>query len=134
MLKVVAALIECEGRLLVCQRRRGDSFALKWEFPGGKLRPGETPAEGLTRELHEELGVAAKVGREVYRTRHRYRELAEEIELIFLQTSVDSAAVQNLAFEQVLWATRAELPALDFLPADRELIEKLASGTLQLRS
>ena len=134
MLTVVAALIEYEGKLLVCQRRRGDSFELKWEFPGGKLRSGETAAEGLARELREELGVAAHVGREVLRTRHRYRELDDEIEVIFLQATVDQATVQNLAFEQMNWATPSELPALDFLPADRELIQKLASGALRLTS
>ena len=134
MLTVVAALIEYEGKLLVCQRRRGDSFELKWEFPGGKLRSGETAAEGLARELREELGVAAHVGREVLRTRHRYRELDDEIEVIFLQATVDQATVQNLAFEQMNWATPSELPALDFLPADRELIQKLASGALRQTS
>src|ERR1700729_3677303 len=57
MITVVAALIEADGKVLVCQRRRGDTFGLMWEFPGGKLKPGETPAQALERELHEELGV-----------------------------------------------------------------------------
>lgn len=131
MLTVVAALIEQEGRILVCQRRRGDSFELQWEFPGGKVRAGETHAQALKRELVEELGATAQIGQEVFRTRHRYKELTEELELIFLAAEVDPAAVRNLAFEQLRWVEPAELPTLNFLPADRELIAKLASGALR---
>ncbi len=130
MLRVVAALIEHEGRLLVCQRRKDDSFALQWEFPGGKMRAGEKPAAALARELQEELGVAAEIGRELYRTRHRYQEMKEELELTFLAARVDPAAISNLAFEQMRWVAPADLPLLNFLPADRELIAKLASGEL----
>lgn len=132
MLKVVAALIEDDGRLLVCQRRKDDSFALQWEFPGGKIRSGETPPAALSRELKEELGVAAKIGQELYRTRHRYQEMTQELELIFFAARVDPVAIQNLAFEQMRWVTPAELPEMNFLPADRELITKLASGELHL--
>ena len=129
---VVAAIIQSRGQLLVCQRRKGDAFALKWEFPGGKVRASEGPAAALARELREELGVTATIGREVYRTRHRYAELPHDIELIFFSARLDTAAVRNLAFEQVLWAEPAKLPAMDFLPADQELVEKLARRELRL--
>jgi 8-oxo-dGTP diphosphatase len=132
LLKVVASLIEHDGRLLACQRRKGDSFALCWEFPGGKMRANETPAAALARELKEELGVAAEIGPELYRTRHQYQESAEELELIFLAARVDPGAIRNLAFEQMRWVAPAGLPQLNFLPADRELIIKLASGELHL--
>src|SRR5438445_13825539 len=69
---VVAGLIQQGGQLLVCQRRRDGAFALKWEFPGGKVEPGETYEKGLRRELHEELGIDAHIGREAYRTAHDY--------------------------------------------------------------
>jgi len=62
---VVAALIESNGKILVCQRRRQDTFGLMWEFPGGKTNPGETLENALARELQEELGVTAQIGREV---------------------------------------------------------------------
>ena len=85
MLTVVAALIEADGKLLVCQRKRGGAFELMWEFPGGKKKTGETLEAALARELREELGVTAKIGREVYRTRHQYAEMSEPIELIFFR-------------------------------------------------
>src|SRR5215468_7170264 len=69
---VVAGLIQQGGRLLVCQRRRDGAFALKWEFPGGKVELGETYENGLRRELREELGIEAHIGPEAYRTRHDY--------------------------------------------------------------
>jgi 8-oxo-dGTP diphosphatase len=132
MLTVVAALIESEGKLLVCQRRRNDTFALMWEFPGGKMKAGETPAEALARELREELGVAARIGPEVYRTRHKYPQMTEPIELIFLQASLEGAEIQNLAFETMQWRVPATLTELNFLPADRDLIQKLAQGVIRI--
>jgi 8-oxo-dGTP diphosphatase len=132
MLTVVAALIESEGKLLVCQRRRDDSFALMWEFPGGKTKPGETLAQALERELEEELGAKSRVGPEFYRTRHQYAELGEPIELIFFTVALESPEVRNFVFEQIAWREPASLPELNFLPADRELIEKLATGALRL--
>lgn len=132
MITVVAALIEQKGRLLVCQRRRDAAFALRWEFPGGKVRQGETPGVALARELSEELGVAATISREIYRTRHRYAELPEELELLFYRARLDEQPIRNLAFERVEWVEPTELAQLDFLPADRELIRLLAAGALRL--
>ncbi|MFZ0981105.1 MAG: NUDIX domain-containing protein [Candidatus Acidiferrales bacterium] len=132
MLTVVAALIESEGKLLVCQRRRGSAFELLWEFPGGKRRPDETLEAALARELEEELGVAARIGREIYRTQHRYAEMSEPIELIFFAASAPPAQIRNLIFERIEWREPHSLPALNFLPADRELIEKLTSGEISL--
>lgn len=130
---VVAALILHKNQLLVCQRRRTDSFPLKWEFPGGKLHQGESPQEALARELREELGVEAAIGTEVYRTRHRYAEHPGEIELLFFRAVMgDAEKIRNLAFEKFEWTALQSLPSYDFLPADRELVQRLANGDLQL--
>lgn len=130
---VVAALIMHQHKLLVCQRRHNDSFPLKWEFPGGKLHLGESPQEALARELHEELGVDALIGAEVYRTRHRYAQHSGEIELVFfLATLRDAEKIVNLAFEKFEWSSLQGLTDYDFLSADRELVERLASSKLQL--
>jgi mutator protein MutT len=124
---VVAALIERDGRLLVGQRRRGGSFPLKWEFPGGKVRDGEGLEAALERELREELGVRAAIGRELFRTRHRYREMAAEVRLVFFAAQIRGEP-RNLVFEDVRWVEREQLGSLDFLPADRELVSRLAAG------
>jgi 8-oxo-dGTP diphosphatase len=129
---VVAAVIAWEGKILACQRHRTDAFGLKWEFPGGKIRPGESSREALVRELREELGIEAEIGEELYHTRHRYRQVAREIELVFFQASTDAATVRNLVFEDIRWVPPAELPNLDFLPADRELIRRLSTGKLEV--
>ena len=130
MIRVVAALIEREGRLLICQRRRGDLFGLKWEFPGGKLRPGETPRAALARELREELGSSTRIGRQVHRVRHRYKEFGEAVEVSFFATREMFPAPRNLAFERIAWARPGQLPGYDFLPADRGLVARLARGEL----
>lgn len=131
---VVAGVIESEGKILVCQRRRGDTFELMWEFPGGKLEAEETPAEGLARELREELGVEAEAGAELFRTRHRYAELSEPIELIFMAATVDAGEIRNNVFESLEWRAASTLAELNFLPADREFIALLARASVARRS
>ena len=132
-LAVVAGLILRDSRILVCQRRRDDSHPLQWEFPGGKVEPGEIPQEALVRELREELGVEATIGRELFRTRHRYRESGQTLEIIFFQASVDpSASLQNLVFEQFQWADPSALPNYDFLQADEQFVALLATGAIPL--
>lgn len=126
MLVVVAGVIESAGKILVCQRKRGDPFELMWEFPGGKLQADETAAEGLARELREELGIEAAIGAELFRTRHRYAELSEPMELIFLAAKVDAHKVRNIVFERLEWREATALGKLNFLPADREFIALLA--------
>jgi 8-oxo-dGTP diphosphatase len=96
------------------------------------MKAGETPAAALARELREELGVAARIGPEVYRTRHKYPQMTEPIELIFFQASLQGAEIQNLAFETMQWRAPATLTELNFLPADRDLIERLAQGVLRI--
>jgi 8-oxo-dGTP diphosphatase len=132
LIRVVAALIEKKGRLLICQRRRGSLFELQWEFPGGKLRAGETPRAALVRELREELGSTAQIGAEIYRTRHRYQEHSASIAITFFEVRELSPAPRNLVFERIVWARPDDLPKYDFLPADRELIARLASKELPL--
>jgi len=132
MITVVAGLIYSDGKLLVCQRKRGTSFAMMWEFPGGKVQSGETLERALTRELEEELGISATIGPEVYRTQHRYADLSDPIELIFFSAHIDPRSVRNLVFEKIDWRAPSSLLELNFLPADSELIEKLASGALSI--
>jgi 8-oxo-dGTP diphosphatase len=126
MIRVVAGLIEREGRVLICQRRHGSLFELQWEFPGGKLRAGETPRVGLARELREELGSAARVGREIWRTVHRYPEFDSATEITFFQVDELWPEPRNLAFERMVWVRPGDLPKYQFLAADRKLVARIA--------
>ena len=70
--RVVAAVIEKDGKLLVCQRTRHQTMPLKWEFPGGKIEEGEQPRDALRRELEEELGIHARSATKIARVQHIY--------------------------------------------------------------
>jgi mutator protein MutT len=128
---VVAGLLQHAGAVLVCQRRRDAAFALRWEFPGGKVEPGETCQEGLRRELREELGIEADIGLEVHRTRHDYPG-HYRVELIFYAVTAFAGTPCNYAFEQICWAIPAQLVPADFLEGDAELIVLLQQGRLPL--
>ena len=131
--RVVAALIlrgELPNReLFICQRRADQPMGLKWEFPGGKIEPGETSVQALARELSEELGIDATIGDRVTSVRHTYRNGgAIEIEF-FLVREFDGELV-NRIFQQMLWSPVVRLPDYDFLAADLTLIRDLAQGKL----
>jgi len=132
VLTVVAALIQQEGKLLVGQRKRGAGYELMWEFPGGKVERGETPEQALARELREELDVDATIGPEVFRVQHPHLKTGEMMDIIFFVAAADPAGMKSLEFEQIAWRTPESLPGLNFLPADRGLIEKLARGELRI--
>jgi len=117
MTTVVAAVIEQDGRILICQRRRGHAHELKWEFPGGKVETGETPAAALERELREELGIEAKPGAEITRYEYAYPDRAA-ILLIFFRVAEYSGEPRNLVFERMAWEPRQRLPDYDFLEGD----------------
>jgi mutator protein MutT len=119
---VTAAVIEREGTYLVTRRQEGTHLAGSWEFPGGKCHAGESLAACLKRELREELDIDADVGPEIFTTTHDYADT--RVELHFLQCR--SAAEPSAALGQEMrWQPRGELTALEFPPADAELIRLL---------
>lgn len=124
---VTAGIIERDGQLLICQRGRGEHFEYKWEFPGGKVKPEESPAEALGRELEEELGIEAIIGPELRRLHYQYPG-RDEFELIFFRVDSFCGEPRNLVFEDIRWVRPEELPGYDFLAADTELIADLARG------
>jgi 8-oxo-dGTP diphosphatase len=127
MKQVAAGLIVRESKLLICQRTKHQPMPLKWEFPGGKIEHGEQPTDALRRELEEELGIDAKVGDEVARIKHTYRN-GGTIELRFFLVREYAGEVENRIFKDVRWVERVELPAYDFLEADLGLVKDIASG------
>jgi mutator protein MutT len=129
MIRVVAGIIEQDGRVLICQRPEGRIFAGKWEFPGGKMRQSETPRQALERELREELGASPKIGELVQMVRHRYAEMSKPVQISFLRAALEETP-RNLAFERIVWAARPELPCFDFLTADRQVISRLVRGEI----
>lgn len=127
MITVTAGILSDGDRVLICQRRAGSQFPLKWEFPGGKIEEGESPEACLHRELSEELAIEAEVGPEIYRTEHRYPS-GFAVRLLFFRIIRSSGTPTNHAFERIEWVRQADLCAYDFLEADRELIERMVRG------
>ena len=126
VIEVAAALIrDTAGRYLITQRRRGSHLAGLWEFPGGKLEAGESPAIALRRELTEELGATFHVGKLVETVRWEYPD--RMVVLHFHDCRVESGAIEPREGQAMAWVEPERLAAYDFPPADRTLIERLAA-------
>lgn len=104
---------------------------LKWEFPGGKIEPGEDEESALRRELQEELGILATIGPKLTTIRYTYDHQAS-IELHFYLVEAFQGEIRNLIFEDVYWADLKELPNYDFLEADVAMVRDIASGKMAL--
>ncbi|MGB8473479.1 MAG: (deoxy)nucleoside triphosphate pyrophosphohydrolase [Candidatus Acidiferrum sp.] len=132
MIVVAAAVIErSDRRFLIGQRRRSDTSPLKWEFPGGKLKDGETSEAALARELREELGVTLDKCVEIGRVHHQYAGAPEELDIHFYAASIQESQLAPTTFEQIAWVLPKELGHYDFLAANSQLIAQLATGRLK---
>jgi 8-oxo-dGTP diphosphatase len=125
--RVVAALIVRGREILCCQRTEYQALPLKWEFPGGKIEAGEQPAEALRRELEEELGIRAEIGAKVAQLQHNYQN-GNAVDLQFFAVEKYEGELQNRIFREIRWVDRSELPTLDFLDADKTLVQQVAEG------
>jgi 8-oxo-dGTP diphosphatase len=121
---VVAAVIERGGRILIGQRKNIGHHPLKWEFPGGKVEPGETPEGAAIRELEEELAIRARVDREIMRYQFQYPGRTP-ILLIFYRILDFEGEPENRDFEQIRWEVPERLGDYDFLEGDAEFIRSL---------
>jgi len=115
--------------VLIGQRRADQPMGSLWEFPGGKIEPGESPQQALARELSEELGIHAEVGPAITRIRHHYRR-GGAVDLQFFAVRKFAGEISNKIYQQVRWVKLKDLPGYEFLAADRGLIKDLAAGKL----
>ncbi len=123
---MVAAIIERNGRILIGQRKAEQSHPLQWEFPGGKMEPGETPAQALSRELEEELGIRQSAGREIARYPYAYPG-KNPILLMFFRVDSFEGEPRNLVFQELRWEPAEHLASFDFVEGDRDFIRALAA-------
>ena len=122
---VVAAIIVVDGLVLLTQRPANVHLPNLWEFPGGKVEPGESLQAALRRELREEIGVDAEVREEFFTTTHRYPE--KTVELHFFNCNITEGEPRAIEVAAVRWSRLSDLRASDFPEADRELIDRLVS-------
>jgi 8-oxo-dGTP diphosphatase len=128
-LAVVAGVLFADGRVLVCQRLADGPHSLKWEFPGGKVEPGEDVRAGLARELREELGIETTVGDVLQVTAHRYPG-GPSVQISFVEASEIDCAPSNSAFADVRWVAVEDLHELDFIEGDRDFVSALQRGAV----
>ena len=131
VIEVTAGVLVHDGRVLVGQRPAGTRHAGKWEFPGGKVEPGESLPACLRRELHEELGIEADVGAQLWRAVHRYPG-GPDVAVTFFRVVAYRGSLGNQHFAALQWVTLADLAILDVLDADRAFVAALGRGEVSL--
>lgn len=119
---VTCALIERDGELLLARRPEGKAMAGKWEFPGGKLNPGESNESCLRREIEEELGCQITVGTALSPVIHCYP--GGSIQLIPFRCSLLSGEPQALEHAEIRWLDPRRLPEMDLAEADKPIAEE----------
>ncbi len=123
MTRVAAGVIEKGRKVLIAKRKKGGPFGGMWEFPGGKIEPGETPEDCLKRELFEELGIEAAAGELIVSNVHSYGQIT--VELLFYRVSWTKGKLDLREHEEARWVLPRELKDYDFLPADIPVMRKL---------
>lgn len=131
MKEVAVGIVLKDGHVLACQRRKDAKYALKWEFPGGKLEPGETPEHALQRELFEELAIDVSIDSEFHRQEWIYTEGTNNpmqdgsFRVFYFLIRTFSGKPENRAFERIEWKYPHELLTMDILEGNREAVERL---------
>jgi 8-oxo-dGTP diphosphatase len=124
VLKVVAAVIVRDGRVLACRRAPGKASAGKWEFPGGKVERGEEPVAALVREIREELATQVVVGDELDRSPTAVGDLAIDLRC-FAAIIVGDSPIRSTDHDELRWVTASEAGSLDWAAPDLSMVGKL---------
>lgn len=122
MLTVSAGVVRRDGRIMLCRRRPEVHNGLKWEFPGGKLEPGETPEDALKRELREELAIDVEVGRVLDVVLHRYPD--RDVLVLFYPCVIMRGEPRPVDCDAVAWAAPEDLDQYDFAGADAAFVRR----------
>ncbi len=123
MQKVTAALLERDGKILLARRKAGKHMGNRWEFPGGKLLPGESPEQALSRELQEELGIETRVGE--YLGSARFADGSVELEVMLYRVEHLSGNFSLREHEALAWVEPEDLELYDLADSDRELVQRV---------
>jgi 8-oxo-dGTP diphosphatase len=126
-IRVVAAVLEAEGRYLITQRRASAVLPLMWEFPGGRVETGETDAHALKREVNHRLGAEIEVGKLISFVSHPYEHYV--VDLFLYECSLVSKTLQASNVHAYRWVTSAEFDQYPFTPADEASMNKLLGVT-----
>ncbi len=124
-LLVAAAIIEHDGKILLARRRSDAPYPLLWEFPGGKVEPGEDPADCVVREIREELSIDVVVERIFDVVFFRYPE--RHVLVLAYRCRWTGGEIQDLEVSEHRWASPAEVPGFELLPADIPLAQRLSA-------
>ncbi len=122
-IRVVGAMIEKDGRYLITQRSPAATLPLLWEFPGGKVEPGETDEAALARELEEEMEVSVRVGERVVHVEHAYA--GYDIDFCVYRCEIRAGAVRNARVHDHRWVRPEEFDQYEFPAADGKTVAKL---------
>jgi 8-oxo-dGTP diphosphatase len=129
MVKVTAAVIEENGKYLIAKRRAGERFEGLWEFPGGKLEPGEAPEECLRRELREELGIETRV--DGLALASRYESPLLSIELLAYRVTYLSGEFRFSDHDEIRWVAASELGEFNFTEPDLPIVRLVVEERLR---
>jgi len=131
MQQVAVGIIMKDGQVLACQRRRTARYPLKWEFPGGKIEAGENAPQALVRELREELGIEAIVGKQILHQEWAYPASAEDpgsdgsFRVFYFLVHAFTGDPVNKAFERIRWVSPSGLESMDILEGNRQAVALL---------